>query len=364
MQTRPFHLKFDDWRPGDRVAWKALFAEGEDLLDDQGPCIGWSYGSRKKRLQSSSRWLGYLQETNRLLDTTNLVEQATPEVVGEFVTSLQNRCKSITVHIVIEDLWFVLRAIDPKRDWGWLGRLVCRLRSVADIGYLKPVPGITAAQIFSWALQRLAEVDSESDVTDLPRAVRYRDALQAGLLISMPVRRRAFVAMLIDALAEGADGSYSFEFKPADMKDKKRHDFPLHPQLVGPFFSYLKVYRQVLLQGKSSDRLWITARGAPTCADSFYGHLVDLTQREFGVRLSPHAFRHVAATSIAWEDPEHVNIIAAVLGHSTLAMAHKHYIHAGNRRAIASYQDLTAALHNEARKRERRSNGSGREENF
>jgi site-specific recombinase XerD len=47
--------------------------------------------------------------------------------------------------------------------------------------------------------------------------------------------------------------------------------------------------------------------------------------RHLGIALRPHAFRHIAATSIAEYDPEHVNIIRDILGHASLNMAQKHY---------------------------------------
>ena len=45
-------------------------------------------------------------------------------------------------------------------------------------------------------------------------------------------------------------------------------------------------------------------------------------------RLTPHDFRHCVATSIAQFDPEQIDIIRIILGHTTMATADKHYIHA------------------------------------
>lgn len=74
--------------------------------------------------------------------------------------------------------------------------------------------------------------------------------------------------------------------------------------------------------------------------DSFTSNLANLTKREFDEALRPHAFRRIAATSIAIEDPEHVGIVAELLGHTTLAMAEKHYNQARGVEAIATYQRL------------------------
>jgi integrase len=59
--------------------------------------------------------------------------------------------------------------------------------------------------------------------------------------------------------------------------------------------------------------------------DGFSRALPKTTKQNLGVALRPHAFRHIAATSIAEGDPEHVGIIRDILGHATLQMAEKHY---------------------------------------
>ena len=86
---------------------------------------------------------------------------------------------------------------------------------------------------------------------------------------------------------------------------------------------------------------------------SFTVHLAHITARAFGETLRPHAFRHIAATSIAEEDPVHVNITASLLGHATLAMSAKHYNRATGAKAAASYQDMVRGRRREARRRAR-----------
>jgi integrase/recombinase XerD len=52
------------------------------------------------------------------------------------------------------------------------------------------------------------------------------------------------------------------------------------------------------------------------------------TEEELGVRLSPHLFRDALATGVATDDPEHVGIVARLLGHADTRTAERHYIHA------------------------------------
>lgn len=355
-QIDPLLLPIEDWPDVDRNAWAALFTEG-DILDGQGPCVEWAEGSRRKREQSYSRWLGYLKSIDGLAPVNYPGDRAKPETIAAFIACEQQRCKMSTVHLRVDDLWSIFREMDPQTSWQWLYQIVRRLRAVADIGYLKPHPGVDAMQVFDWAQSRLSAVEAESGSVDLDRAVRYRDGLMVGLLISAPVRARTFVAIAVGQHLRDMKSGYLLSFKPDDMKDRKHHDFPVDSHLTAPMRRYLEIYRPVLLQGAKTDRLWISRRGNPLCTDSLYGHLCDLTRREFGEKLGPHAFRHVAATTIAMVDPEHVGIIADVLGHSSLNMAYKHYNHASSIQAVARYQDLRMQLRREARRREARRRG-------
>ena len=115
------------------------------------------------------------------------------------------------------------------------------------------------------------------------------------------------------------------------MKDKKAHEYDVPPELVKPLRRYLGFHRPNPLQKKSSKLLW-----------SFQHQLAALTFREFGEALRPHAFRHIAATTVAIQDPEHVSIIADVLGHATLAMSH--YNRARGVEANASYQEIMQSI--------------------
>jgi integrase len=167
--------------------------------------------------------------------------------------------------------------------------------------------------------------DMCDDATPMKRAIWYRQALMIGLLISRPVRRRTFIGIRLGAhLSEVSDG-FVLHFRPEDMKDKRHHSYPLPKALVVPMRRYLDIHRPVLLQDKSSDGLWINQYGNVITADGYARELPKITQKHLGIELRPHAFRHIAATSIAEVDPEHVGIIRDILGHASLDMAYKHY---------------------------------------
>jgi integrase len=93
-----------------------------------------------------------------------------------------------------------------------------------------------------------------------------------------------------------------------------------------------------------STRLWITKAGKPFSIPGFTKRLVTITQNAFGIPFRAHAFRHIAATSIATEDPEHARIIACILGHTSLQMADKHYNRARQTDAMTAHQKVIRRL--------------------
>jgi integrase len=73
---------------------------------------------------------------------------------------------------------------------------------------------------------------------------------------------------------------------------------------------------------------------------AIYERIVRTTEEAFGVAINPHFFRDIAATTIAYADPERVRIAAQLLGHRRFATTDHYYLQASmaaaNRRRQAS----------------------------
>ncbi len=52
-------LRFEDWPEPDRLAWQALFAEG-DIFEDAGLARHWRPATCRTNWQHYARWLGWL----------------------------------------------------------------------------------------------------------------------------------------------------------------------------------------------------------------------------------------------------------------------------------------------------------------
>lgn len=351
--SHPLILKRVHWPDADCLAWEALFREG-DILDGAGPCCHWSEGSRRKREQTYGHWLAYCRGQGIVDPPIDLMDRATEDAVRGFIEFEMARCSLRTAFMHAEDLLFIFRSMAPEMDWKWLARIAGRMRANLGAGELKPRLAVSAHEIYAWALRRIENIDrTEKKIPEIWRAAHFRDGLMIGVLIATALRLRTFIAIDIEKHLRRHHGGFVLSFGPEDMKDRKPHEFELPPQLLEPMQRYLLEFRKVLLRGNSSALLWITEYGTPYTYGGFQKRLPVITLEEFGIALRPHAFRSIVATLIATEDPEHVNIIAEVLRHSTLAMSEKHYNRANGVKAISDLQQVVQEVRRAGKRRGR-----------
>jgi len=321
----PRVLKLDHWPQTDRDLWVALLAEG-DFPEDDGAGCTWSEGTRGLRRQAYGQWLSHLARTDPAALALPPVERITQGRVKAFLVESEARLKPKSVANLMTSLFLLAKALDGARDWSWFSvaerRIAARSRSIS----LPPAKPISAGRIFRWSVTRLRELtEGRADLSPVAHAIEFRRALLVGFLIALPVRRRAVCAMEADLHLVPVHSGFLVTFRAEDMKDKKERSAPLARELVEPLRLYLREIRPVLARGRASPGLWITHHGKAFSADGLASDIEITTARHLGVKLHPHAFRHIAATSIAEVDPEHVGIIKDILGHATLDMAERHY---------------------------------------
>ncbi|MCW5749635.1 MAG: site-specific integrase [Alphaproteobacteria bacterium] len=363
----PLVLKQSDWPAADQALWMRCRKTG-GLFRDDGEFAHWSCGTERLHRQYYGQWLSFLKRTSPSHLDCGPAARITQEMVEKFHSESVQRLKPRSASGLLLSLFVVARAFDKTADYGWL-QIAARRTYRASNPYKlkKPLP-VTGDQVFAWSLARIQDLDVNPRQDLVEQAMRYRQALMVGLLIACPVRSRAFVAMTLDTHVELKSGHASLHFSAKDMKDKKSRSIPVPEVLYRPLLKYIEVHREILLQGRCSNALWISARGNDLSQDSFTSGLHHLTKRHFGHGLRPHAFRHIAATYIAEKDPAHVGIIRDVLGHATLRTSELYYNRATSVSACNKLQALVQGILREDRRahshrlRVSRSRGSSAQE--
>ncbi len=320
----PLVLKFEAWPISDREAWNSLFHTG-DILEDSGPCQNWSNGSRSKRSQSYGQWLSFLCRRDAMALGEAPPHRITVDRVKAFVSECEERLAPRSIQGLVTDLYSLAKAMAPQRDWTWLNTAIKRLANQANRHSLPAPHPIMGPEILRWSLNSMKQTTADTNLSATKQAIRYRQALLIGFLISCPIRRRTLLAMRVDNHLRSMSDGFTLQFAPEDMRDHKARSFRLPKRLVEPMRAYLDLHRPVLLDGKDNSALWVNQYGGGITPDGLSRELPKITERYLGVSLRAHAFRHIAATTIAEFDPEHAGIIRDILGHATLAMSEKHY---------------------------------------
>ena len=337
-------LSFEQWPSADQAMWQAANAVG-DVLDGAGPCADWAPTSRDNARKAYGYWLRWLSDHGRLEADAVPVDRFTPERIAAYVSSLQARVSGRTVFSYILDLQRYVKRVAPERDWSWFSDIVKRLsafkQSVNDktqkirpsadlfdlgIGIMRTMPGVTSRNI-----RRAAEI-------------RYRDGLIIALLAARPIRLKNLASLEIGRHLVCVDGIYWLRLEADEVKNRKHIEVSL-PEALTPYLEhYIMQCRPRLLGHNRSQRLWISCNGTPLCPAMIRYHVRKHTSAAFGEAITPHLFRDCAATSIAIEDPDHVRIAAAILGHHRLATTQRYYDQSRMLSAGRHYQSAMIAL--------------------
>ncbi len=142
-----------------------------------------------------------------------------------------------------------------------------------------------------------------------------------------------------DQFVATRDG-YRVILPPEVYKTRIAFEFPVPDRLVPYVRHYLAEHRKVLAAGGAvpgCQHLWLARSGAPWPSDTFADMISRETTRRFGIRLTPHDFRHCAATSIILISPEDWPLVRVILGHATDRTAEQHYMHPKRINAARQY---------------------------
>ena len=201
---------------------------------------------------------------------------------------------------------------------------------------------------------RLMDAAAASAGNDREAACRYRDGLLIALLACRAPRRRNLAAMRIGEHLVRRDGVYWLVIAGTETKNHEPIEKPI-PELLTPYVdAYLTDQRPALLNGHDSDGFWVSHYGRPMGEGAIYDRIRAITASAFGHPINLHLFRDCLATATALEDPEHVGIIPAVLGHIDPASGERHYNQADTVSAARRYQEGILGLRRDLMGRGRR----------
>jgi len=133
--------------------------------------------------------------------------------------------------------------------------------------------------------------------------VLYASGLRVSELVSLKIYQANLDAGVVRVLGKGS----------------KERLVPLGEEAIEWLRRYLKQARPALLGRKSSDALFLTARGAAMTRQAFWYNLKRLGSRALpGKSLSPHVLRHAFATHLINHGAD-LRVVQMLLGHADIS---------------------------------------------
>lgn len=164
----------------------------------------------------------------------------------------------------------------------------------------------------------LADVARDIDGPRL-RFVDAQVAIVVDIALVAPLRPQNLLALdwrRHFSEPDGPRGRLIIHIPAAETKGRKRdqvHELP--PDVA----RHIRWYRRHILPRLGADpngRLFVTRAGEPKAQETLSEQITKVIERDVGVHMTPHEFRHFSAVSYLEDHPEDFETIRALLGHS------------------------------------------------
>lgn len=321
-------LVLAEWPKQDQSAWTWANREADPL--DLAPALAahLRQSTRRQYERGYGCWLRWLTN-QRALDDAEPGARATVERVKAYYEEmLEHGYAGYTIADRLVALAQVLKSIDPARDYGWISLAARRIhrntRPVKDIrGALQP-----SGSLLQLGLELMDEAADGRFRKPLDRAIRYRDGLMIALLAKRPIRVGNLAIVVVGEHLRQVHGGWSLSFEAHEVKNKRPFTCRWPADLNQALEYYLAEIRPGLVKGGPDEApmsLWLSANGLRMRPGDILVRVKHWTTQRFGRALTPHNFRHSAATTMAIASPKDAGEIAAILGHSKRRISDDHY---------------------------------------
>lgn len=324
------------WPQADQDAWRRATATG-GLLDERGVLSDLSEGRLNLLRMAFGRWVGY---SYAVLGTGFLA----PPVVDHlrrFTDGLTATLAPLTMVSYLVDLGVVLNVLHPEFDLTSLHAAVRNLAAAATPVREKRLALPPAADLYHAGQALMVHADTHAD--PLKGAVAFRDGLLIAMLAARPIRLANLSNMDLDRHITFVGDHYWLRFPADAVKNRRPLEIPLPVAMSASVDGYLEKHRSILLKQQGHwhrgdhNGFWVSIHGSKMRPAAIRDMVRRRTKAWFGKELTPHRFRDSVATSIAAEDPAHVQIIKEVLGHSSLRTGQQYYNQASALEAARRY---------------------------
>jgi integrase/recombinase XerD len=333
------------WPAPDRELWAAA-QKGGSVLARGGRAAKWQPRTAHNVERAYGEWLNWVTLNDVELLRLTPFDRVTRARVKLYMDSLPKTLSPSTVQMRLQRLGQMMTAVSGSKDFVWLFQAANRLRPVSVRNKRAKIQ--PTYKLVDLGFKLMAEARDLRPSWHRPPATLYRNGLIIALLAYWPIRLGNLTSIEIGRhLLQCGDG-FRLAFSADETKQGRDIAFDLPANLSAAVGEYLDTYRPVLMtlgghQDTAGQALWVSRDGGPMTPSGIAGTIERHTKVAFGAAINPHLFRDCAATTIAIDDPGHAEIIAHVLGHSSMITSELHYNQAGSIEAGGQYQAVLDA---------------------
>ncbi|MBV9752438.1 MAG: hypothetical protein JO188_07965 [Hyphomicrobiales bacterium] len=274
-------------------------------------------------------------------------DRVTKNRVNAYLAELRQVNAGFTIPDRIQELGDAMRALAPHEDWSWMLRAAGRLRAITIPAKDKRARIRPIDELVQLGLSLMAEAEQNGSLTKLQRALAFRDGLLIAFLSFHPIRLKNLSTLEYGRHVTARGNRFWLSIAANEMKNRRPFECEIAERLIEPIRRYLEHYRPLLLgrhAGTHPSAFWVSGNGSRLCA----GRIQTIVRRRTGdvgmLPISPHLFRSCAATAVAINRPELVDIIPGVLSHATRKTSEESYNMAGMIEASRAHADLIGQL--------------------
>ena len=330
-------MPVDAWPEVDRAAWQRAFVQ-RSLLDSARGGTRLAENTRRRLATAYGRWLRWLTDHYPELLALAPAERITHPLMATFAQFLLLSVAASSTAEYLRGVGGAVRLLAPEAELPWLNEMALKAAASGPRPQRKRDQLVPPRDSFAFGLELMEAARSDHSLTDVERAIDFRDGLLIAFLATRPLRRENLMGLTLDVQLFRSEQGYVVEI-PAEMtKTNRALEFPLPRTLTPCMDDYLERFRAVLQdqaaelgddEEEATQPVWLSVTGRPMNSDMLYKMVVRRMRDRFNKHQPPHRFRNAAATWIAIEMPEDVFIIREILGQALQRTSERHYQHGG-----------------------------------
>ena len=177
------------------------------------------------------------------------------------------------------------------------------------------------------------------------RLQQVRIALAIDLLLVAPIRLNNLACLQIDRNLQwpnGRDGAVYLTLDESETKNAQPLEYPLPDRTRNVLHDYLDRYRPHV-DAHGAPWLFVHLDGSPVTSQTLRDGITKAIKRELGVAMTPHQFRHLAASIALDHQPGALGLVKDLLGHKNLKTTANFYAGMRTRQAGRAYDKILAA---------------------